>query len=199
MCIRDRRSPDFTVVIGGDGTLYYYLDELEGSVLLIGSERSYRAQLSRGNWRKGILKAMKGRPVPLPILDVHKGRTHIGKALNDVVFHSNDHRVVSVDVSMNGKRLKFRGDGLIIATPFGSTAYSYSAGGKKLRLGSRSIAITPICPCFRGARPFTGKFSEVKVSVSRNASLLLDGVRVKGATRGTYVVRRGRGHIDYLQ
>lgn len=68
-------------------------------------------------------------------------------AFNDIVVKSRGNKVGYFDLDVNGRRLtSFSGDGLIFATPTGSTAYSMSAGGAVLEPNAEMILITPICP-----------------------------------------------------
>ncbi|MCR5774636.1 MAG: NAD(+)/NADH kinase [Lachnospiraceae bacterium] len=69
------------------------------------------------------------------------------RALNDIVVHRQGMmRIVEYNVYVNNKFLKtYRADGIIVATPTGSTAYSLSAGGPIVEPGSKIFIITPIC------------------------------------------------------
>ena len=69
-------------------------------------------------------------------------------ALNDVVLSRGEFsRLIHLRARVNGEPLtEFNADGLIIATPTGSTAYSLSAGGPILSPDSGALVITPICP-----------------------------------------------------
>ncbi len=75
-----------------------------------------------------------------------EGKRHI--ALNDVVISKGDFGK-TVDLSFeteDGNRIDVRGDGLIICTPTGSTAYNLSAGGPRILGDTPVFAVTPICP-----------------------------------------------------
>ncbi len=69
-------------------------------------------------------------------------------ALNDVTVSKGImSKIITVDVSVNGNKIgAMRGDGLIISTPTGSTAYNLSAGGPILEPHSNTLALTPVCP-----------------------------------------------------
>jgi NAD+ kinase len=69
-------------------------------------------------------------------------------ALNEITLARGDTgRLVSLRARVNGELLNdYRADGLIVATPTGSTAYSLSAGGPLIAPGSAVFIITPICP-----------------------------------------------------
>ncbi len=75
-------------------------------------------------------------------------------ALNDVVIGGMA-RVIDLDVAGDGRSImRFSGDGVIIATPTGSTAYSMSAGGPIVEPVAESIVVTPICPHMLWARSY---------------------------------------------
>lgn len=85
----------------------------------------------------------------LSVLNLHfKHSTHY--VFNDVVIgKTNFGKTISVIYQVDyDDPISFRGDGLIIATPLGSTGYSLSAGGSKISLNEDKIAVTPICPHF---------------------------------------------------
>ncbi len=94
-------------------------------------------------------------------------------ALNDIVIAKGNYgSVIKIDVLCDEKPLmSFRGDGIIISTPTGSTSYNFSAGGPVLLPESSCFAVTPICPHLSDARtivvPDTCKLG---VSVSDNTS-----------------------------
>ncbi len=76
-------------------------------------------------------------------------------ALNDAVISNGSvSRIVDLELSHNGNHVaNYRADGLIIATPTGSTAYSMSAGGAVVDPSVPCFCVTPICPHSFGARP----------------------------------------------
>lgn len=76
-------------------------------------------------------------------------------ALNECIIHSGSHgRVVSVNASLNGEFLAdYVGDGLIVGTPTGSTAYSLAASGPIVHPHLNVFVITPICPHTLTQRP----------------------------------------------
>ena len=126
-------------------------------------------------------------------IEVHReGRTLIREsALNDCVLSgSSASRLVVLDVDLSGVFLgQYRADGLIIASPTGSTAYSLSAGGPILHPETEALILTPICPHSLSNRPLVLPPQEkITVSVKQNqripVTLTVDG-------RGVFQPRPG--------
>lgn len=76
-------------------------------------------------------------------------------ALNDVTIHrGDDSAMITIHVLLNGEKLNsYWGDGLIISTPTGSTAYSLSCGGPIIHPGSNCLVLTPVSPHNLNVRP----------------------------------------------
>ncbi len=103
-------------------------------------------------------------------------------ALNDaVISRGAQARIAEIALSVDGHEIGvFRSDGLILATPTGSTAYSLSAGGPVIDPALECIAVTPICPHQFGAKPMVFSPSSVlsvenRCSDGRSLALSLDG------------------------
>ncbi|MBR6395558.1 MAG: NAD(+)/NADH kinase, partial [Lachnospiraceae bacterium] len=137
-----------------------------------------------------------------------------GHALNDIVLgRSGFSRIVTVKVCANDQLLgSYRGDGVIIATPTGSTAYNLSAGGPILLPNAGAFAITPICPHSLDMRSVVvsdadeinitvmqskkSQNEEVVVSFDGNNGLLLttgDTVCIKRAKDTTKLIKLDEG------
>lgn len=193
-------NPDVTIIIGGDGSFYYNLNKVKGKVLIIGSESTYRSHLNRNNWKENILELIKRKKtVKLPLISVYKNNKLIGEGVNDIVFHSKDFKISNFSIQVNKDYMFYRGDGLIISTPFGSTAYSYSAGGPKLSLDSKQLVLTPICPYLRKVKPtkIEGK-KEIKVLCDDNAILMIDGIIKRKKCFGDYIITKSKKTISYI-
>ncbi|MGV8176792.1 MAG: NAD(+)/NADH kinase [Candidatus Bilamarchaeaceae archaeon] len=186
-----------TICFGGDGTILYnhFKGKLEGPVLGIGTETSRICLLNDGNWKKRIASVlMKGKKHRLFTLEVkHKGRRY--HAVNDVVVHTKDYRVIWIFVKTGRKEESFEGDGIIVSTPVGSTAYAYSAGGSIISPDRELIEVAPICPYMRKFQTtIIGSESRVELRTDRKADLVIDGILVSQLEPGEVVrVVKGPG------
>ena len=82
-------------------------------------------------------------------------------ALNDIVIRG-DNKVIDMTIFGDDQKIsRFSGDGVVIATPTGSTAYSMSAGGPILDPAAKNIIITPICAHMLEARSFVLELGRV--------------------------------------
>src|SRR5947199_3167407 len=149
---------DLIVVLGGDGTILNVVNMAGENLkpifgINVGSlgfltcvnSSAYREAVDaiasgRISYSKRSLLSVELRTNKSALSSVH--------ALNDAVVSRGDlSRLIKLDAKVNGEVLtEFNADGLIIATPTGSTAYSLSAGGPILSPESGVFVITPICP-----------------------------------------------------
>lgn len=151
---------DCVLVLGGDGTVLQAAgDVLEQQLPILGinlGTMGYLAEVERGDWQAAIDQLIRGdyeiqeRMMLEGILILDDGRTAQGPyhALNDVVFtRSGPMRTLNYEIAVNHRELaSYHADGVILATPTGSTAYNLSAGGPIVEPGAQMILLTPICP-----------------------------------------------------
>jgi Predicted sugar kinase len=149
---------DLLVVVGGDGTILNVTGQLgEASPPIFGinvGSLGFLTCASSPAFREAVECIAKGKMTfsNRALLEVvlrdstEKYKPMI--ALNDAVFSRGElSRLIRLRTRVNGEALtEFNADGLIIATPTGSTAYSLSAGGPILEPESGVFVITPICP-----------------------------------------------------
>jgi NAD+ kinase len=159
------RCSDLVIAVGGDGTLLHAARSVaEHNVPVLGvnlgrlgfladvSPVSMQATLSQilaGQYQEEerfLLRASIGSPT---------GATHSIRALNDIVVHKwNVARMVKFEVYINDRFIDAQSsDGLIVATPTGSTAYALSGGGPLLDPGLNAIVLVPVCPHTLSSRP----------------------------------------------
>ena len=113
-------------------------------------------------------------------------------ALNDIVV-KGDNKVIDLTLSGDGQRIShFSGDGAVIATPTGSTAYSMAAGGPIVEPAAHNIIITPICAHTLEAKSFV-LISDRRVSVEISyrkhnpAYMSVDGGEHRGINCGDII------------
>jgi NAD+ kinase len=106
-------------------------------------------------------------------------KTYLG--LNEVVFHTlPPFHILELDLTVDGEMVtRFRGDGLIISTPVGSTAHSLSAGGPILSQELPAFVITPLAPHTISYRPVVDAADKEYIIAlgkgSEDAALIIDG------------------------
>jgi NAD+ kinase len=97
------------------------------------------------------------------VLNPRSGPTRSYRGLNDAVVRAAPvFHLVEIGLSIDGESvMNYRGDGLIIATPVGSTAHSLSAGGPILPPNTHMFVVTPICPHTLTQRPLVDSAHKV--------------------------------------
>ena len=204
----DRELPnaDMVICFGGDGTILHmakaatrhnlpilgvnigtmgFMAELESTEL---------DQLSRLS--KGDYTLDKRMMLDVSVLQGDKVLFH-DLCLNDaVVTKGAIARVVHLSVKCDGvQAMEFGGDGVIVATPTGSTAYSLSAGGPIVEPEANNILVTPICAHDVGSRCMVASEKrvitvELTRNARRNAYLSVDGGRALRLNLGDKTVIR---------
>ena len=126
-------------------------------------------------------------------------------ALNDIAITKGAvARVIQLEVLCDGVRAySFAGDGVLVCTPTGSTAYSMSAGGPIVEPSAQNIIVTPICAHTVQARAFvTAKERKISIKVGktgrRNAFLSTDGGRAVRLNLGDVLHVKCSPHVTKL-
>jgi NAD+ kinase len=216
---------DLMVVLGGDGTMLHAVRLLDGrNVPVLG--------VNLGSL--GFLTAITAREV-FPLLDEisagnfvtnermllsvtveRDGKSASYKVLNDAVIKGENARLVNLETRINQEYVNtYRADGLIVATPTGSTAYSLSANGPILYPTIHSIIVAPICPFNLTNRPVViPDWMKVEIRLppeQTRTGLILDGqvdvplsggdrIIVQRAEQSAYLIRcEGKSYFDILR
>ena len=156
---------DLIVVLGGDGTMI-------STARLIGNREVLVLGINYGSL--GYLTEFRIEEMFAALEEILAGNYEIdrrvmleaehrrgeellgkGRVLNDVVINKAAlARIIEIEVNLNGLFVNdFRADGLIVATPTGSTAYNLSAGGPIVYPSMNAVVLTPICPFTLTNRP----------------------------------------------
>jgi NAD+ kinase len=150
------------VALGGDGfmlqTLHAQLDRRTPVVPVFGMNLGTVGFLMN-EWRSGGLEARLAASRPFKVTPLRmtattvQGQTHVIPAINEVSFLRETRQTAKLELTLNERVVmpELACDGILVATPAGSTAYNLSAQGPILPLGSSMLAITPISP-FRPRR-----------------------------------------------
>jgi len=189
--IGDQEVPVLGVNYGGLGYLTEFrIEELYGALEMILS----------GNYRldKRVM------------LDVELQRNDkvitSNRVLNDVVINKSAlARIIEIDVSFNHQFVSsFRADGLIVATPTGSTAYNLSAGGPIVFPSMNAMVLTPICPFTLSNRPLvvpdSGEIELTLKTDNEEVALTLDGqVGCPMQVEDRVMIRKSRTTFNLIQ
>ena len=190
-CSRENvaRDTDLIVVLGGDGTFLSVASQaVEAQVPVAGFNLG----------TLGFLTEMKKESLQESLTAILSGKARISRrkllqidfknqrytALNDVVINKGAiARIVKLMLKIDGDDVtEVKGDGIIISTPTGSTAYSISAGGPIVSPEVNGIIITPICPHSLTFRPLVVRDSSVitvqMLTPNMDSYLTIDGQTV---------------------
>jgi len=182
---------DLAVVFGGDGSIIYSARQLcESNTPVLGvnlGKLGYLAEFSFEHLKQyldriisGDVQIEKRMMLGCEILKEDK-QVFSSKAINDVFITAGaPYRMIDLQVKVNGEALAgCISDGLIVATPTGSTAYSLSAGGPIISGDMHAMVITPICPHSLSFRPIVinadNKIEIEGIKLNKGTTLSVDG------------------------
>lgn len=199
---------DFLLAMGGDGTILAALRHAGGRQLpVLGinlGSLGFLADTSPKHLAEALDLLVAGtyeieERMTLET-EIHtSGEVHTMIVSNDVVVDKGEYsRVIDIDAVVGGEFLKrYTGDGLIISSPTGSTAYALAAGGPIVEPTMEALIVAPICPHMLASRPIVlPAESEIHLSVmSKHGSAQVTGdgqERLLIENGNTLIVRRGR-------
>lgn len=184
---------DLVIAVGGDGTIIHcarHAAAEEKPILGINVGRlGFVAGLETNEldmlWKLAEGDYIIENRMMLDVRFEQEGKPVLYQALNDAVLMRGAlSNILDFKVNFNGTNVgNYRADGLIVATPTGSTAYSLSAGGPVVEPSLKCLLLTPICPHSLMTRPVVFD-SEARLSIQASSSydsqiyLTLDGDHV---------------------
>jgi NAD+ kinase len=211
---------DLAVVVGGDGTLIGETRRLvsRGAPIVgVNAGRlGFLAEFDVADLEKHAVLIFGAQPpirermlLSVEVEHAHGGETstiETGVAINDAVITAGaPHRMIELSMSVDADHegVDITGDGVIIATPTGSTAYSASAGGPIVHPDVAGITITPICAQSLAFRPVVvGSHETISFALRRvneGTCVVLDGQRfISLGTGDRVVVRRNTLHAKFV-
>lgn len=200
-----KEGTDCAIILGGDGTFLHGAKALSrGGIPIMGinlGNLGFLTAAEQQDTEKAVRQLAAGEYViekrTLLSADCVERKDSEHKALNDVVIaRSGFSRLIRLRLSVNGQVVQdYQGDGVIIATPTGSTGYSLSAGGPVVSPVAKTLVITPICPHMLSARPLvvseddriTVEVLKSSRSMEQEAFVTVDGDEVAGLAVGEHV------------
>ncbi len=204
----DHIEADFAISIGGDGTLLKVVSHLGNSRIPIMGVNMGRLGFLSDVMPSEIRSAVKAlyeghfsteRHSILSVMAQGEKPTDESFALNDVAILKRDNAsMINIAVNINDESMAtYRADGLIVATPTGSTAYNLSNGGPIMASTARTLCLTAVAPHSLNLRPVViddDSVVSMKVeSRSQNFLLAVDG-RSTTLPQGTEIIVRKAPH-----
>jgi len=201
---------DVIVALGGDGFMLHTLHKYMNTGIAIYGMNKGTIGFLMNNYHTGdlperISKATKNTIRPLNMLAVDAdGNTHRAKAINEVSLLRQSYQAASLRLSIDGNEQleALICDGLLVATPAGSTAYNLSAHGPILPLNAPLLALTPVSPFrprrWRGA--LVPNSSKIDIVINdpgkRPVNAVADHVEIKSVVRVEVSLdRRSKSYI----
>jgi len=152
------KDTECAIVLGGDGTIIQAAHDLLGKEIpILGinlGTLGFLAEIEKHNIYDALDSLftnqcnLESRMMLHGSIHSNNKEMYSGYALNDIVItRSGFSRIISVSIYVNEELVdRYRGDGVIISTPTGSTGYSLSSGGPVVNPAAQVMIITPICP-----------------------------------------------------
>jgi len=173
---------DAVLTFGGDGTILHSLRELPNNPLILGinfGNLGFLTELNKKNTIQGIKKLINNDFFieKRKMLLINKKYSALNELVISGQFPAN---LLNFEINLNKKdKLKFRADGLIIATQTGSTTYSLSLGGPIAHPNANVFIITPINPFLQKQKSIVvNDKTDISVTVKKSrvdACLIIDG------------------------
>lgn len=185
---RDAVSPECALVLGGDGTLLRAArNMMDRDIPLLGvnlGTLGYLAEVEIGAIEPALDKLLQGSYTreERMMLEGHVRKRESGEenvALNDIVIsRCGSLQILTLHIYVNGQFLnRFSADGMIVATPTGSTGYNMSAGGPVVEPSASLLLLTPICPHTLSTRSIVlAPEDEIRIEIPRGRDGRLQAV-----------------------
>lgn len=182
------KTLDLAIAFGGDGSLLHAVHRLgRDHPPLVGvnlGSLGFLAEIALESLETDLrlLCQKKFTPLELMMIEMEGSDGKIHFAVNEIAFHRECvHNLIDLTIMVDGKLFNtFSSDGLILATPGGSTAYSLAAGGPIVSPEVNALIITPICPHTISNRPVViSPPSSIEVTLCRGAEAIgiaFDGI-----------------------
>lgn len=200
---------DALVVIGGDGSLIHNAERAaECGLPLLGvhcGRVGFLAETDEAHFSDALTALETGAYTveqrSMLACTVNGGQPY--RCLNDfLVYKHSFSGVAQIEIQIDGLTAgTVFGDGVVVATPTGATAYSLSAGGPILAVGHEATVITPICSHTLYMRPIVADMSAVVTLITLDRCVIAaDGERVCEPERGdTVSITKDSGTVRFIR
>lgn len=221
-------STDLVISLGGDGTVLYVARKVHDLGLPILPVNlgtfGYITEVGKDEWKEAFERYVEkgdnlSRRLMLKVsVTRNKKKIFSSYALNEATISSSGiSKVVKLELDLDNTYAGlFKADGIIVATPTGSTGYSLAAGGPILMSDISAFIITPICPFTLSNRPLVtgsetyctikvseGQRTEVVLSVDGQSSIaLMEGDEVnieKSRSKALLILSHKRNYIEVIR
>jgi NAD+ kinase len=198
------RTVDVLMALGGDGTMLQAARAIGGAgTPLLGinlGSLGYLTDVRFEELERALQQLLSGKyhleERKLVACETWRGQQSLNAmlGLNDIVVNMGPlPRALGLEIRLDGESLgRFLGDGIIVSTPTGSTAYSLSAGGPVCHSDVACLLVTPICPHSLGMRPLIVPDDiDIEIllhDVGQGAQLTADGQQTESLRDGDRVV-----------
>ena len=202
-CVDAPEEADFSVAVGGDGTMVSAWRRLDKPLIGINAGTlGYLPRVEPEHAKEAIRAVFDGRYVleDRMTLSCRMAGGEEIRALNEAALLHPDPGVLRFSVKVDGTELiSYTADGMIVSTPTGSTGYSLSAGGPIVDPAGEMLILTPIAPHTLVSRPIVlSPQSRVTLESESDALIATDGRTRKLPAGVPFDIRRGDKYMRFV-
>lgn len=176
---------DSIIIVGGDGTILMTLQHVSKPIFSINTGRiGFLTEVEADEYEKAIEEILKGEYYieERMKLKIFLNRCRLPDAANEIAIHSASlGKILFLKVFINEQIVQdICGDGIIVATPTGSTSYALSVGGPIVEPTLNVFIIAPIAPFRHIASPvIVSADKKINIKVEKNAKISIDGLHIE--------------------
>ncbi|MCK5330313.1 MAG: NAD(+)/NADH kinase [Candidatus Marinimicrobia bacterium] len=206
----DFLTMDFVLTLGGDGTILSAARAVGNrKTPILGihlGDLGFLAEVTVNDLYSRLEQVAKGyystQPRMVLRCEIHNGsKSRTCYSLNEIVIDKGkSHRLISAQLQAAGRFVaSYKADGVIVATPTGSTAYSLAAGGPIVAPGLSALVVSPICPHSLTYRPLVlPDDMELEITfpgaIAKNMAVTVDGQIVEYLNNSPKIIIRKADH-----
>ena len=198
---------DLVVTLGGDGTTLRAFRGLENEVpvltINVGGNRGILSEITIDELGRAIRQIRQGRfflDRRTRVVASVGGKEDLPPALNEIyISRANMTRTAEIEIRFRNDTVRQKMDGLIVATPSGSTGHSFSLGGPILHESLDILIITPVAPVYRLASLVVPD-QKIEIISSHDCRVVMDAQVIRDPGYGeTITIRRHRRRAVFMR